>query len=246
MDLLVLIQDILFALPRVRGTPPGPRRQVVFAVYTFGMTGKYVQFGCGTCAPDTWRNFDAGPAFLLEKRFPFIKSSLVRRGFPDYPSHIEYGDVIKGLPVAPSSLQGVYCSHVLEHLALEDLRTTLRNVFSYLQPGGVFRLVLPDLEHLCRTYLEDTDPRAASTFMVEAHLGEKQGSRGLRSLARNMFGRSQHLWMWDFKSMSTELEAAGFSGVRRAQFGDSADPYFLTVEDIGRWRNCLGVECRRP
>lgn len=210
------------------------------------MQANYVQFGCGTCAPETWRNFDAGPAFLLEKRLPFLKSLLVRQGFPEYPSHIEYGDVIKGLPVPPASARGVYCSHVLEHLSLEDCRRTLRNVFSYLQPGGIFRLVVPDLEYLCRTYLEDPSTVAASTFMVEAHLGEKALPRGLRGLARNAFGRSQHLWMWDFKAMREELEAAGFTAVRRAQFGDSPDPYFLTVEDAGRWRNCLGVECRRP
>ena len=210
------------------------------------MQAEYVQFGCGTCAPETWRNFDAGPAFLLAKRFPFLKSVLVRQGFPEYPRHIEYGDVIKGLPVPLASARGIYCSHVLEHLSLEDCRRTLRNVFSYLQPGGLFRLVVPDLEFLCRTYLEDPGPNAAPTFMVEAHLGAKSLHRGLGGLARNAFGRSQHLWMWDYKAMNAELEAAGFTAIRRAEFGDSPDPYFLTVEDIGRWRNCLGIECRRP
>ena len=82
--------------------------------------------------------------------------------------------------------------------------------------------------------------------MVEAHLGEKTAARGLRSLPRSLFGRSQHLWMWDYKSLAAELAAAGFTAIRRAQFGDSPNPYFLTVEDIGRWQNCLGIECRRP
>ena len=27
------------------------------------MDHRYVQFGCGMCAPETWQNFDAGPAF---------------------------------------------------------------------------------------------------------------------------------------------------------------------------------------
>ena len=210
------------------------------------MQAQYVQFGCGTCAPETWRNFDAGPAFLLEKRLPFLKPALIRKGFPDYPSHIEYGDVVKGLPVQTSSVRGIYCSHVLEHLALEDLRRTLRNVLGYLEPGGIFRLVVPDLEHLARTYLDDPTADAAPTFMVEAHLGERTASRGLRSLSRSLFGRSQHLWMWDYKSLSAELQTAGFTAIRRAEFGDSPDPYFLTVEEIGRWQNCLGIECRRP
>ncbi len=209
------------------------------------MQSQNVQFGCGTTAPPSWLNFDAGPAFLLEKRLPFLKAALVRRGFPDYPDNIHYGDVIKGLPVAPNSAERVYCSHVLEHLALEDCRTTLRNVYSYLRPGGVFRFVLPDLEHYARQYMTSPTPEAAQTFMTETLLGEQHGARGLKSLPRAIFGRSQHLWMWDYKSFVPELAAAGFTSVRRASFGDSGDPVFAVVENEGRWVNCLGVECRK-
>ena len=210
------------------------------------MQSQNVQFGCGTCAPASWLNFDAGPAFLLEKRLPFLKSALVRRGFPDYPPNIQYGDVIKGLPIAPGSAQRVYASHVLEHLALEDCRKTLRNVLSYLGPGCVFRFVVPDLEFYMRNYLASGRFDAASVFMTETYLGEHEGARGLRSLPRAVFGRSQHLWMWDFKNFAHELEAAGYTGIRRAQFGDSGDVAFAAVESEGRWLNCLGIECRRP
>ena len=216
------------------------------ALYNPPMNPLYVQFGCGMCAPPGWRNFDAGPAFLLEKRLPFLKPALVRRGFPNYPSSIEYGDVIKGLPVQPASAKAVYCSHVLEHLSLDDCRHTLRNVLSYLRPGGIFRLVLPDLEHLARTYVETSSATASHTFMVEAHLGEETTPHGFPSLARALFGRSQHLWMWDLRSMSAELTTTGFTDIRRAQYGDSGDPLFAQVEDPGRWKDCLGIECRRP
>ncbi len=144
-----------------------------------------------------------------------------------------------------NSAQRVYCSHVLEHLALGDCRTTLRNVYSYLRPGGVFRFVLPDLEHYARQYLSSATPEAAQTFMTDTLLGEQHGARGLKSLPRAIFGRSQHLWMWDYKSFVPELAAAGFISVRRASFGDSGDPAFAAVENEGRWVNCLGIECRK-
>ena len=205
-----------------------------------------MQFGCGTCAPETWLNFDAGPAFWLETRLPFLKPALVRRGFPDYPPGIQYGDVIRGLPVQPSSVQRVYASHVLEHLALEDCRRALRNVLSYLVPGGIFRFVVPDLEFYMRSYLASGEPGAASIFMADTYLGEREGARGVKSLPRAIFGRSQHLWMWDYKNFAQELAEAGFTAIRRAQFGDSGDAAFAAVENRGRWLNCLGVECRRP
>jgi predicted SAM-dependent methyltransferase len=206
----------------------------------------YIQFGCGLCAPATWRNFDAGPAFWIERYLPVLKPTLLKHGFPDYPRNIEYANVIQGLPVGSASATAIYCSHVLEHLSLDDFRTTLRNVFSYLQPGGIFRFVLPDLEALVRAYANSSDVEAASRFMRESYLGLESQGKGMSRLLKILFGRSAHLWMWDEKNMARELADAGFTAIRRAQIGDNPDPRFADVEDAGRWDNCLGMECRRP
>jgi predicted SAM-dependent methyltransferase len=131
-------------------------------------------------------------------------------------------------------------------MSLQEFRIAIRNVFSYLRPGGVFRLVLPDIEQLAKAYLNDSDPEAAHRFMRDSWLGEENMARGLRSMPSALFGRARHFWMWDYKAMAKELADAGFTDIRRAQFGDSEYPRFKEVEDIGRWENCLGVECRRP
>jgi SAM-dependent methyltransferase len=210
------------------------------------MNQEYIQFGCGLCAPSTWRNFDAGPAFWLEKNFPFLRSTLVAKGFPDYPRNIEYGNVIVGLPVASRSIQGIYSSHVLEHLALNEFRVALANVFGYLKPGGVFRLVVPDLEYFVKGYLASESADAAIRFMQDAYLGETEKQRGLSAIVKSLFGRSQHLTMWDFKGIAAELQQAGFVRIRRAAHKDALDSRFLDVEDPNRWENSLGVECFRP
>ena len=77
-------------------------------------------------------------------------------------------------------------------------------------------------------------------------IGEKNPVRGIRNLPKQLFGRSKHLWMWDYKGMAKELADAGFTEMRRAYFNDSVDPRFKEVEEIGRWENNLGVECIRP
>jgi hypothetical protein len=207
----------------------------------------YVQFGCGLCAPEGWANFDAGPSFWLQKYVPWSKPFLLRKGFPDYPTErIQFGNVTSGLPVPEQSAKGVYCSHVLEHLTLDDFRATLRNVFKYLEPGGRFRLVLPDLEFLARQYIADTSPDAASRFLEASYLGEPHTFRGVSAVLKALLGRSRHLWMWDYKAMAHELAIAGFVEIRRAAFNDSEDKRFLEVEEMGRWENCLGVECKKP
>lgn len=206
-------------------------------------TSKYVQFGCGFSAPDGWLNFDASPTLRFE-RLPVL-GKFYTRNARRFPANVVYGDVIKGLPVADGSCQGIYCSHVLEHLALDEFDVTLGNVFRYLQPGGTFRLVLPDLEQLARDYLASQEENAAAQFMGNSYLGVKTRPRGLSGLVRTWLGNSAHLWMWDERSLGAKLRAHGFKEVRRAAFGDAEDKKFNEVEDAGRFANCLAMQCRK-
>lgn len=210
------------------------------------MQSAYVQFGCGLCAPEGWRNFDASLTLFVERHVRPLKPFLIRRGFANYPENVEHGCVVKGLPLAPASVSGVYCSHVLEHLSLEECRAALRNVFTCLVPGGYFRLVLPDLEYMIENYRQNGSADAAVDFIKATGMGETCGRRAGHGLFRGTFGRSRHLWLWDYKSLSKEVADAGFVDIRRARFGDSADPAFTSVEDYSRWNTHLGIECRRP
>ena len=209
------------------------------------MTGfQYVQYGCGMSAPKGWRNFDASPTLLFE-RLPLI-GRFHTKNETRFPKNVEYGDIVKGLPVPFGASKCVYCSHILEHLSLSDFRIALRNTKNILQPGGIFRLVLPDLEYSVRNYINDTSNRSAHEFMKSTSLGHVKRARNLMGFLTYWFGNSQHLWMWDYKSIHSELENIGFMKIRRAFFGDSTDPVYRQVEDRERWENCLGVECRNP
>ncbi|WP_295404163.1 methyltransferase domain-containing protein [uncultured Thiocystis sp.] len=209
------------------------------------MKAEYVQYGCGwSSAPSKWRNFDASPTLRFE-RLPVI-GRLYTKNELRFPSNVEYGDIVKGLSVAKDSCKGIYCSHVLEHLSLVDFRAALRNTFQILRSDGIFRFVLPDLEYLVKNYIENQKNNAALEFMRESFLGHESRARGAKGLVTTWLGNSQHLWMWDYKSIKPELEHAGFIEIRRAFFGDSLDSFFAAVEDKGRWENCLGVECRKP
>src|ERR1700733_13711284 len=99
----------------------------------------YVQYGCGTWVPEGWLNFDVSPTVRIQK-IPLIGRRLAPMRFPD---EVRYGDICKGLPVSDGSVDGVYSSHVLEHLALEDMKLALRNTRKMMRAGGIFRLVIP-------------------------------------------------------------------------------------------------------
>jgi len=205
---------------------------------------QYVQYGCGWLAPSGWKNFDASPTLRFE-RLPLI-SRLYTKNASRFPENVEYGDIIKGLPIPSESCSGVYCSHTLEHLSLEDFKTALLNTKRILRAGGIFRFVVPDLEYSIRQYVSNSSDNAAHKFMNETCLGQEKRLRGFKDFFVSWLGNSRHLWMWDYKSIESELQKVGFVDIRKASFGDSADPKYQEVEEEERWNNCLGVECRRP
>ncbi len=207
------------------------------------MTSEYVQYGCGWYAPAGWLNFDASPTLRWE-RLPIV-GQLWTKNTRRFPENVRYGDIVKGLSISKGSCKGIYCSHVLEHLALTDFEVALAHTWEYLAPGGAFRFVVPDLEHLARAYLLDEDSLAACRFMEATYLGKKQRVRGLRAVLLQWLGNSGHLWMWDEKSMFKKLSEHGFKNIRRAYFGDAEDKKFNEVEDKGRFEGCLAMQCER-
>lgn len=202
----------------------------------------YVQYGCGQSCPSGWLNFDASP-WLWLRTLPLV-GRLLRLG--PFPRGVLYGDIVTGLPIADQSVQGVYASHVLEHLPYADFWSALDHTFRMLRPGGIFRLVVPDLQARAERYLHDVvleGSEASAWFMRASGLGREDGLRGVGPRLRQMFGRSAHLWMWDEKSLAAALGKAGFTEIRRCRFGDCADAAFQQVEDADRFRDAAaGIE----
>ena len=63
-------------------------------------------------------------------------------------------DLRAALPFKNDEFDGVYHSHVLEHLPRADGERFLRECWRVLLPGGTIRVVVPDLETLARLYLK--------------------------------------------------------------------------------------------
>lgn len=91
--------------------------------------------GCGTRYHKDWVNID-------------LKSSS-----PDVIEH----NVLKGLPFAANCFDVVYHAHILEHVTPAQGAKLLGECFRVLKPGGIIRVVVPDLAYSCRLYLECLD-----------------------------------------------------------------------------------------
>lgn len=159
------------------------------------------------------------------------------------------GDVARGLPVPDQACDGVYASHVLEHLSRTDFDKAVTETYRILKPGGIARVVVPDLAAAARDYLEANgkdDPAAADDFMRGTHLGVETRARGLKGILHETLSNARHFWMWDYPGLAGAFRDHGFVDIRRGQFNDSADPMFKAVEDAGRFEDAVCVEACRP
>ena len=202
-----------------------------------------VQYGCGWSAPQNWLNFDSSPTLRFE-RIPLL-GRFYTKNLNRFPLNVEFGDIVKGLPLASNSVDLLYCSHILEHLCLYDFRIALSNSWKILKPGGVFRIVVPDLKFIAHQYLSDNSENASINFCIDTSFGEVQRPRGIYNNLISILGNSHHRWMWDYVGLKSELEKKGFINIRQAYFKDSEDSGFADVEEEGRWLNCLGVQCSK-
>lgn len=213
------------------------------------ISGQYVHYGCGLSAPTEWINFDVSPSLRIQ-RTPVIGSLLKNKLNVTFPENVKYGDIIKGLPgINENSCDGVYCSHVLEHLSLDDFRLALTNTYNILKPGGIFRCVVPDLEVAARDYirnLEDGDSLASIKFIGNYMLmGTEHRPKTIKGVINAAFSNAHHLWMWDSQSMALELKKTGFRNVRKCTYNDSKDAMFELVESEERFENAVAYECTK-
>ncbi len=213
----------------------------------------HVQYGAGWKAAPGWLNYDASPSLWLE-RAPILGKLLKVNG-ERFPKDVQFGDIVAGLPVPNGSAAAVYASHVLEHLSYEDFWKALQNTYQLLAPGGVFRLIVPDLQSRTRRYLDratQNDPEAAPRFIRETYLGREARPRTLPQIIRGALGNASHLWMWDEASMTAALHRVGFVQVRRCSLGDADDPAFALVEAADRFTDTetgdleIAMEAKKP
>lgn len=108
-----------------------------------------LNLGCGERTHPDWVNIDFSLRARL-KSLPFVRQLL---GGPNPPGYVNH-DLRKGIPVANAAADVIYTSHVLEHLEPEHAGPFLREAHRALRPGGVLRVVVPDLEAAARAYLD--------------------------------------------------------------------------------------------
>lgn len=205
-------------------------------------TGLRINVGCGVSPTPGWLNIDNSPTLLLGP-ISFLLTAGQRAFLARAKAEgVRYGTATR-LPVADASAEVVYSSHMLEHLDPQGARDFLREARRVLQPGGVLRIVVPDLAITARDYLANGD---AEFFMRTSQLGHER-PRTLRAWLRlALFGRREHCWLYDGRSLAALIASEGFADTVIVSGGTTtiANPSGLNVAERMDWSAC--VEARRP
>lgn len=92
---------------------------------------KLLNIACGSRYHKEWLNIDFHAVSNLVKRV----------------------NILKGLPFEDDYFDAIYISHFIEHLTNNQSLFVLRESIRVLRQGGIIRIVVPDLENICREYL---------------------------------------------------------------------------------------------
>ncbi len=86
------------------------------------------------------------------------------------------------LPVADNSAKIIYSSHCLEHLNQKTAEHVLAEAFRILEPGGLIRLAVPDIDIYYRAY-----QRQENDFFI--NINDNSGQYGDLSLQQNFLAQ---------------------------------------------------------
>lgn len=92
----------------------------------------YLNLGCGHRFHEDWVNMD------------MVSSS---------PYVISY-NILKGVPYPDNQFDVVYHAQVLEHIPKEKAPAFIKECFRVLKPGGIIRIVVPNLENIVYEYVK--------------------------------------------------------------------------------------------
>jgi SAM-dependent methyltransferase len=227
---------------------------------------KILNLGCGTKVSNSSNviNIDWS-VYLLIKNNPLLMlfSSFIigKDRFEKIkllPRNIVCHDLAKGIPFADESVDVVYHSHVLEHLDRDVAEGFLLEISRVLKPGGFHRIVLPDFEKACLSYLSHTkrcDEDASEIEYHESYIAEvieqsvrKESSstskqKPLRRWLENkILGDARkrgetHQWMYDRISIKSLLTRLGYQNISIKEYDTSSIPdwntYVLDLDEKG-------------
>jgi predicted SAM-dependent methyltransferase len=133
-------------------------------------------------------------------------------------------DVRRPLPLASNSVRRILIEHTLEHMDFRnDVPSMLRDFHRLLEPNGVLRIVVPDAERFLKAYASGDRSAWRELGWDLAEFPDDIYSP-MHAINHIFHQGGEHLFAYDFETLSLALRRAAFERIRRASFRESSDP----------------------
>lgn len=149
----------------------------------------------------------------------------------------DYGaDLRFPLKIASNTVNGIISEHTIEHLTYGQSTAILAECHRILKPGGVLRVIVPDLSLFIRNY-SDNNQEWFTRWEQLMFTASGDASRRKRRLKTNLQAISfvtqeyGHVSCWDWATMRACLQEGGFRTVNQTQFREGRDPKLLVDQD---------------
>lgn len=156
-----------------------------------------------------------------------------------------YLDATAPWPFEDAALELVYADNMIEHVPLAAGRAMFAEAFRCLRPGGVMRLVTPDLAKYVEMYLAGTREGEIVDFYRDLGL-EVEHPVDLLRVPIASFGHHTGC-VYDLAALTEELERAGFVDVKEWDLTSSGHPEMAGLDKrVGEGGAQMAVEAVRP
>jgi len=177
-----------------------------------------LNLGCGSRHLDGWVNAD----FYRLHNLIWNRKSL-----PNWML-----DLTKPLKCNSDYWDGVLLEHTNEHLSYTQNLLLFKEVFRTLKPGGVLRVIVPDLDRdLQWNEVRSQEPKMARYY-------------SLAEAVSNLTQNHLHIAVWNFDLLVEVLKEAGFSDVNRSEYGNTYLPEMNVDMENHKWES-LYVEAHK-
>ena len=180
-----------------------------------GVAVRRLQFGCGAFPAPGWMNANLQPGLGVDVRC----------------------DIRNGLPLRSDSIEYVASMHALCELPYLEIVPALRELRRVLEPGGVIRLGLPDLDRAIAAFIR-ADP---GYFTIPD--SETASLSGKFIVQMTWYG--SNLMMFTEEFTRELLERADLRDITRCEFGQTASAYPEIVGLDNRPKETLFLEARK-